>query len=86
MDIIEMRIMLNFSSQFKLVEFEDGKFGARRGWLTLEFLDLHDPKQFTWYNGSNRDKYCKGTRAQAESAIELYNKHKANQQDVGKVV
>ena len=73
-------------NKFKLVEFKDGRFGARKGFLVKEFLDLHDPKQFVWIAAANRDKYCKGTRAQAEAAIIIYNKHKANQLDVGTIV
>lgn len=75
-----------FFNQFKLVEFRDGRFGVRRGLLAKEFLDLYDPKLFTWYSENAREKYCKGTKAQCEVALAIYNKHKANKHDVGKIV
>ena len=53
----------------KLVEFEDGTFGVRRGWWSFhEFLDLQNPI-FWWQQGGRFFRDCTGTRAEAESRL-----------------
>jgi hypothetical protein len=73
-------------NQFKLVKFRDGKFGARRGWLLYQFLDLGHPKLYTWTSVHAREIYCKGTEVQVKEAIKAYNRHKANKYDKGEIV
>jgi hypothetical protein len=86
MGITRIGTMLNFSSQFKLVKFRDGKFGARKGWFVYEFLDLLDPKLYTWTGLNDKIKYCKGTEAQVKEAIKIYDNYKANKYDNGEIV
>lgn len=81
-----MKIMWNLLSQFKLVQFRDGRYGARRGLFSYKFLDLHDPKLYAWTPTIAKYRYCRGTRAEAEAAINIYNKHKASKRDVGTIV
>lgn len=73
-------------NKFRLVKFKDGKFGARRGWLLYQFLDLYDPKLYTWTSSYAKIKHCKGTEAQVKEAIKIYNNYKAIKNDNGTIV
>lgn len=73
-------------NKFRLVQFKDGRFGARRGILFKEFLDLYDPKLYTWTSTNARERHCKGTEAQVKEAIKIYNNYKAIKNDNGEIV
>lgn len=73
-------------NKFKLVAFKDGTYGVRRGWIIKEFLDLKEPRKFTWHLDNNRDKYCKGNREQAEYALILYEDNLPYKSDNGTIV
>ena len=58
--------------KYKLVEFKDGKFGARTWWLGYKFLDIKD-YHYTWRTPEHVIRYCKGTREQALAALEAHS-------------
>ncbi len=67
-----------FTKKFKLVQFRDGTYGARK-WLFLaepRFLDLKSPasREYCWERGSSYFGCCQGTKAQVEAALnKMYN-------------
>ena len=56
----------------KLVQFSDGTYGVRVGWLfEYRFRDLVNP-EFSWAIGVRHFKDCQGTRDQAEKHLNSF--------------
>lgn len=68
----------------KLIQFKDKTYGIRTGWfkLTYRYLDIHSPAGFLWHRETDVNKWCKGTKEQAEIALAFYK----NKRDYGKIV
>jgi len=60
---------------YKLVKFEDGSFGARKGILWYSYYDFQTAG-FSWGRGSDFFPHCKTTEAKARSFIENTKKKK----------
>lgn len=54
--------------KYKLVQFRDGRFGARTWFFGYKYLDVKD-YQYTWRQPAHVHRYCKGTHDQALNAI-----------------
>lgn len=48
----------------KLVQFENGKYGIRRGWLCYSYLDLVSKQVFWWVKSDGCFKDCQVTHQQ----------------------
>jgi len=53
---------------YKLVQFQDGKFGARTWFFGYKYVDMKE-QEYTWRQPHQVNRYCKGTREQALNAI-----------------
>lgn len=56
---------------YKLVEFKDGRFGARTWFFGYRYLDIKD-YQYVWRSPEHLARYCKGTIEQAVAAIAVH--------------
>jgi hypothetical protein len=70
---------LLFVKNIKVIIFDNGKFGIRKGWVFREFLDLDDAYADTnissWIWRGNNSRYfncCKGSK---ERVLELLKKY-----------
>ena len=43
----------------RIVQFEDGTYGVKRGIITIEYLDTAPGHHFWWNTPSNVRKYCR---------------------------
>lgn len=53
-----------------LVEFENGTFGIREGWLFHRFVDLKHPA-FCWARGDRFFKHCTGTKPEVDAVVKV---------------
>ena len=58
--------------KYKLVQFSDGKFGARVWFFGYKYLDL-ETYDYAWRGSEHVHKYGKGTREQALAAIQVHS-------------
>ena len=76
----------------KIVRFEDGQFGVRKGWwLSPKFLHIHSLLRGWAENWSDLDNFLeldkvRGSLDQAERALARLKKKEAAQYDAGKAV
>lgn len=60
--------MLSKGCKMKLVKFNDGTFGVRRGWFFYQFADKQD--QFYWWSKTeNVEEYSKCTEERAREIL-----------------
>ena len=53
----------------KLVKFEDGKFGIRRGFIVYQYRDLQHP-EYWWHSSGKFFPSCKGTIEQCKALMD----------------
>lgn len=56
---------------YKLVKFEDGKYGARAWFFGYKYLDIKTC-EYAWRSPENVHKYGKGTEEQALKALAIH--------------
>ena len=69
---------------YQLVQFRDGRFGARKGLFTCTYLGMSDSHE--WYAPSNVNRYCKGTKEQALQAILSHKESQTKRSTKSKLV
>lgn len=69
---------------YQLVQFRDGRFGARKGVFTCTYLGMSDSHE--WYASSNVNRYCKGTIEQALKAITIHKEYLIRSSTYSKLV
>ena len=57
--------------KYKLVKFEDGRFGVRAWFFGYKYLSLKK-SGYVWRDAPNVEDYCKGTQEHALKALAVY--------------
>lgn len=70
---------------YQLVQFRDGRFGARKGLFTHSYLELTIPYA-EFQVDSNIRRYCKGTKEQALQAILSHKEYQAKRSTKSKFI